>query len=33
LAVPGRLCYPSADRAVVALGHLSRYAAWRRARN
>jgi len=28
----GRLCYPSADRAVVALGHLSRYAAWRRAR-
>ena len=28
----GRLCYPSADRAVVALGHLSRYAAWCRAR-
>ncbi len=28
----GRLCYPSADRAVAALGHLVRYAAWRRAR-
>ena len=28
----GRLCYPSADRAVTALGHLTRYAAWRRAR-
>ena len=28
----GRLCYPSADRAVAALGHLVRYAAWHRAR-
>ena len=28
----GRLCYPSADRAVVALGHLVRYADWRRRR-
>ena len=28
----GRLCYPSADRAVAALGHLVRYAAWLRAR-
>jgi len=27
-----RLCYPSADRAVTALGHLVWYAAWRRAR-
>ena len=27
-----RLCYPSADRAVAALGHLVRYASWRRAR-
>ena len=28
----GRLCYPSADRAVAALGHLVRYAAWLKAR-
>ncbi|MBR11755.1 MAG: hypothetical protein CL442_01210 [Acidimicrobiaceae bacterium] len=28
----GRLCYPSADRAVAALGHAVRHAAWRRAR-
>jgi acetyltransferase len=28
----GRLCYPSADRAVTALGHLARYARWRRRR-
>ena len=28
----GKLCYPSADRAVVALGHLARYASWCRAR-
>ncbi|HAQ22717.1 MAG: hypothetical protein CL467_07890 [Acidimicrobiaceae bacterium] len=26
----GRLCYPSADRAVVALGQATRYASWRR---
>ena len=25
----GRMCYPSADRAVVALGHLVRYSRWR----
>jgi acyl-CoA synthetase (NDP forming) len=28
----GRLCYPSAERAVTALGHLWRYARWRRRR-
>jgi acetyltransferase len=28
----GRLCYPSANRAVTALGHLWRYARFRRAR-
>ena len=28
----GRLCYPSADRAVTALGHLYRYARWRQRR-
>jgi acyl-CoA synthetase (NDP forming) len=28
----GRLCYPSANRAVVALDHLWRYARWRQAR-
>lgn len=28
----GRLCYPSGDRAVTALGHLYRYAAHRSAR-
>ena len=27
-----RLCYPSADRAVAALGHLVQYATWLRAR-
>lgn len=29
----GRLCYPSADRAVVALDHLWRRARWLRRRN
>ncbi len=28
----GRLCYPSANRAVTALDHLWRYARWRQAR-
>ena len=28
----GRLCYPSANRAVTALGHLWRYARFRHAR-
>jgi acetyltransferase len=28
----GRLCYPSGERAVVALGHLRRYAAYRERR-
>ena len=28
----GRLCYPSANRAVTALGHLCRYARWRQRR-
>ena len=28
----GRLCYPSADRAVAALGRMAWYAAWLRAR-
>jgi acyl-CoA synthetase (NDP forming) len=28
----GRLCYPSGDRAVVALGHLHRYARYRARR-
>ena len=28
----GRLCYPSGERAVTALGHLIRYAAHRQAR-
>ena len=28
----GRLCYASANRAVVALAHLWRYARWRAAR-
>ncbi|MEO6628610.1 MAG: hypothetical protein ABIP03_08575, partial [Aquihabitans sp.] len=28
----GRLCYPSADRAVVALGHAWAHARWRAAR-
>ncbi|HWW44644.1 MAG TPA: CoA-binding protein [Acidimicrobiia bacterium] len=28
----GRLCYPSANRAVTALDHLWRYACWRRRR-
>jgi acetyltransferase len=26
----GRLCYPSGNRAVTALGHLVRYAEFRR---
>ncbi len=29
----GRLCYPSGDRAVVALGHLYRYARHRKRRS
>lgn len=29
----GRLCYPSGDRAVTALGHLARYARHRSARS
>ena len=28
----GRLCYPTANRAVIALDHLWRYARHRRAR-
>jgi acetyltransferase len=28
----GRYCYPSSNRAVVALDHLWRYARWRRSR-
>jgi len=28
----GRLCYASSNRAVVALGHLYRYARWRQRR-
>jgi acyl-CoA synthetase (NDP forming) len=28
----GRLCYPSANRAVTALGHLYSYARWRERR-
>ena len=28
----GRLCYPSANRAVIALGHLARAARTRRER-
>ena len=28
----GRLCYPSANRAVTALDHMWRYARWRQAR-
>ena len=28
----GRLCYPTANRAVTALDHLWRYARYRRAR-
>jgi acyl-CoA synthetase (NDP forming) len=28
----GRLCYPSANRAVTALDHLWRYARWRKRR-
>jgi len=28
----GRYCYPSSNRAVRALGHLVRYAEWRRRR-
>ena len=28
----GRLCYPSGERAAVALGHLRRYAAHRERR-
>ncbi len=29
-APPGRLCYASANRAVTALGHLTRYARFDR---
>jgi acyl-CoA synthetase (NDP forming) len=29
----GRLCYPSANRAVTALDHLYRYARWRNRRD
>jgi acetyltransferase len=29
----GRLCYPSGERAVAALGHLRRYAAYRERRS
>lgn len=29
----GRLCHPSAGRAVRSLDHLARYASWRRRRN
>jgi hypothetical protein len=28
----GRLCYGSANQAVTALGHLTRYATWLRSR-
>ncbi len=28
----GRYCYPSSNRAVIALGHAWRYARWRRRR-
>jgi len=28
----GQLCYTSADRAVAALGHVTRYASWLRSR-
>ena len=28
----GRLCYPSANRAVAALGHLWAYSRWRQRR-
>ncbi len=33
VAESGRLCYPSAHRAVNALAHLCTYAAYRQARN
>ena len=33
LRATGRLCYPSGDRAVVALGHLYRYARHRERRS
>ena len=29
----GRICHPSAHRAVRALAHLVRYAEWRRRRD
>lgn len=29
----GNFCYPSANRAVSALGHLVRHASWRQVRN
>jgi acetyltransferase len=32
LRAAGRLCYPSGERAVAALGHLRRYAAHRERR-
>jgi acetyltransferase len=28
----GRLCYPSANRAITALEHVTRHATWRRSR-
>ena len=33
LRATGRLCYPSGDRAVVALGHMYRYARHRERRS
>jgi acetyltransferase len=32
VAATGRLCYPSANRAIAALEHVTRHAAWRRSR-
>ena len=33
VASSGRYCYPSSNRAVVALAHVTRYARWRSARH